>query len=128
MICIEVITLSCAPCCFAQSMTFLHTVIYLGTMSRDVKCVLYVKLIHVTINFKKEKKTTYLGHRKFLRPNHPYHILHKDFNGEHEFDIAPKALTGRNVYKIQQHINVLFGKKQKKSHGEKYLEKVVEVL
>lgn len=26
------------------------------------------------------KKTVYLGHQKFLRPNHPYRRLHKAFN------------------------------------------------
>lgn len=40
--------------------------------------------------------------------------MRKAFNGEQEFYIAPKPLTGKEVYKIQQHINVVFGKKQKK--------------
>ena len=30
----------------------------------------------------KGKKTVYLGHRRFLRPSHPYRRLRKAFNGE----------------------------------------------
>lgn len=88
------------PCGFAQSMTFLHMVICLGTTSRDIKRVQYMK-------------TIYLGHRKFLRPNHTYHRLQKAFNGKQEFGIAPKPLIEKEFYKIQQHINVVFGKKRK---------------
>ncbi|XP_050896115.1 serine/threonine-protein phosphatase 7 long form homolog [Lathyrus oleraceus] len=40
--------------------------------------------------------------------------LHKAFNGEQEFDIAPKPLNGKEVYRKQQHIKVTFEKKQKK--------------
>lgn len=75
----------------------------------------------------KGKKIVYLGHQKFLRPNHPYHRLQKAFNWEYEFDIAPKPLTKREVYKRQKYINVVFWKKQKNG-GEKYLEKEVGVL
>ncbi|XP_050915816.1 uncharacterized protein LOC127130901 [Lathyrus oleraceus] len=42
-------------------------------------------------------------------------ILLKAFNREQEFDIAPKPLTRKEVYRKQQHIKVVFGKKQKKS-------------
>ena len=70
----------------------------------------------------KVKKTIYLGRRIFLRPNHPYNRLGKAFNGEHEFDFAPKPLIGKEVYKRQQHIKVVFRKKLKgkqKGHVEK---------
>ncbi|XP_058766672.1 uncharacterized protein LOC131640279 [Vicia villosa] len=40
------------------------------------------------------KKTPYLGHRKFLKPNHPYRRLRKAFNADREDEIAPQALTG----------------------------------
>lgn len=50
MMCIHVITLSCVQCCFAQSMSFLYTVIYLGTTSMDIKHVQYVKMIDVSTN------------------------------------------------------------------------------
>ncbi|XP_050909534.1 uncharacterized protein LOC127123352 [Lathyrus oleraceus] len=59
------------------------------------------------------KKIVYLWYRKFLRPNHPYRRLRKAFNVEWEFDIAPKPLTGNEVYGKQQYIKVVFGKKQK---------------
>ena len=38
------------PCCFAQPTTILHTEIYICTMLMDIKCVLYVRLIHATTN------------------------------------------------------------------------------
>ncbi|XP_058733673.1 uncharacterized protein LOC131605318 [Vicia villosa] len=59
------------------------------------------------------KKTVYLGHRKFLKPGHPYRRLRKAFNEEQEFDEAPKPLIGDEVYQRQEHINVVFGKRQK---------------
>lgn len=59
----------------------------------------------------KWKNIVYLGHQNFLRPNHPYRRLWNAFNGEQEFDFAPKPLTGNEVYKRQQHIKIVFGKK-----------------
>lgn len=59
------------------------------------------------------KKTVYLGHRKFLKPNHPYRKLRKAFNGEQEFETAPQALTGEQVYQRVKDVNVKFGKKEK---------------
>jgi len=60
------------------------------------------------------KKTVYLGHRKFLKPNHPYRKLRKAFNGDEEFETAPQALTGEQVYQRVKDVNVTFGKKEKK--------------
>ncbi|XP_058747174.1 uncharacterized protein LOC131620183 [Vicia villosa] len=62
----------------------------------------------------KGKETVYLVHRRFLRANHPYRRLRKAFNGEQEYGIASKPLTGKEVYIIQQHIKFVFGKKQKR--------------
>ncbi|XP_058726569.1 uncharacterized protein LOC131597928 [Vicia villosa] len=59
------------------------------------------------------KKTVYLGHQKFLKPGHPYRRLRKVFNGEQEFDEAPEPLTGDKIYQQQEHINVVFGKREK---------------
>ncbi|XP_058751501.1 uncharacterized protein LOC131624571 [Vicia villosa] len=56
------------------------------------------------------KKTVYLGHHKFLKPNHHYRRLHKAFNKEQEFEIAPKPLTGDEVYQREEHLSVVFGK------------------
>ncbi|XP_050914877.1 uncharacterized protein LOC127129795 [Lathyrus oleraceus] len=59
------------------------------------------------------KKTVYLGHQIFLRPNHPYDRLQKAFDMEQEFDFASKPLIEKEVYKRQQHIKIVFRKKQK---------------
>jgi len=64
---------------------------------------------------KNGRKTVYLGHRRFLNQYHPYRRLRKAFNGEQENGVAPKPLTGEEVYQRQQHINVVFGKFQKKA-------------
>ena len=45
------------------------------------------------------KITIYLGNQSFLRPNHPYRRLQKDFNGEQEFDFAQNPLIGNEVIK-----------------------------
>lgn len=45
------------------------------------------------------KNNVYLWHRKFSRPNHSYRRLWKTFNGEQEFDFAPKPLTKKKVFK-----------------------------
>ncbi|XP_058768330.1 uncharacterized protein LOC131642060 [Vicia villosa] len=63
----------------------------------------------------KGNKTVYLGHQKFLNRYHPYRRLRKAFNGEQEHGVAPKPLTGEEVYQRQQGINVVFGKYQKRS-------------
>ncbi|XP_057443910.1 uncharacterized protein LOC130736075 [Lotus japonicus] len=60
------------------------------------------------------RKTVYLGHRKFLDRHHPYRKLKKAFNGKSEYGVAPKPLTGEEVYQRQQHVKVIFGKKKKK--------------
>nr|KYP61486.1 hypothetical protein KK1_015976 [Cajanus cajan] len=61
------------------------------------------------------KKTIYLGHRRFLKPNHKYQRLKKAFNGYQEYDIAPIALTGEEVYERVKNLNVVFGKPKKQS-------------
>ncbi|XP_058723076.1 uncharacterized protein LOC131594886 [Vicia villosa] len=61
----------------------------------------------------KGKKTVYLKHRKFLNRYYPYRRLRKAFNGEQEHGVAPKPLTGEEVYQRQQGITAVFGKYQK---------------
>ncbi|KAK2444967.1 hypothetical protein QL285_015951 [Trifolium repens] len=63
---------------------------------------------------KNGKKTVYLGHRKFLNRYHPYRRLRKAFNGYPEDGVAPKPLTGEEVYQQQLDINVVLGKFDKK--------------
>ncbi|GAU23276.1 hypothetical protein TSUD_281710 [Trifolium subterraneum] len=61
------------------------------------------------------KKTVYLRHRRFLRRNHLYRRLKKVFNGDPENEIAPKALTGEQVYDKVKDVSVIFGKGQKQT-------------
>ena len=61
------------------------------------------------------KKTVYLGHRRFLRRDHPYRRLRKAFNGFPENENAPEALTGEVVYQRVKDINVILGKSQKQA-------------
>lgn len=113
MICIQVINLSCVPCYFSQSMTFLHTEILYGYNIKGHKVCPIYEIYTCHHQLQKGKKTVYLGHQNFLRPNNPYRRLRKAFNIQHEFDIAPKPLTWMEVYKRQQHISVVFRKKHK---------------
>nr|XP_004512662.1 uncharacterized protein LOC101489810 [Cicer arietinum] len=61
------------------------------------------------------RKTIYVGHRKFLKSNHPYRKLRKAFNGHQEHEISQKALIGEEVYNRVKDINVIFGKNQKQT-------------
>ncbi|XP_068472457.1 uncharacterized protein [Phaseolus vulgaris] len=63
------------------------------------------------------RKTVYLGHRRFLKSNHPYRKLKKPFNGCQENKLAPTALTGLQVYERVKDIQVVFGKTQNKATG-----------
>ncbi|XP_028801481.1 uncharacterized protein LOC114756712 [Neltuma alba] len=56
------------------------------------------------------RKTVYLGHRRFLDRFHPYRRLKKVFNGTPEHGLAPKPLTGEEVYRKVERIDVVFGK------------------
>ena len=40
------------------------------------------------------RKNSYMGHRRFLPCNHPYRRQKKAFNGEQDFRIPPKILSG----------------------------------
>ena len=61
------------------------------------------------------RKISYIGHRRFLKRNHPYRRLKKAFNGSHEEKNAPPPLTGEEVYNRVCNVNVTFGKTQKKN-------------
>jgi len=64
---------------------------------------------------KHRRKTSYIGHRRFLKHNHPYRRLKKVFNGTREDKIAHPPLTGEEVYNQVCNVNVTFEKTQKKS-------------
>ena len=57
----------------------------------------------------------YIGHRKFLKRNHPYRRLKKVFNGCQEDKTAPPPWTGDGVYNRVSHIEVTYGKAVKHS-------------
>lgn len=95
---IKVKILRFVPYYISQSTTFLHMVIWMDIMSRDIKRVLYVILICVSTNFSLEKDHLLWASENF-KSNHPYRRLRKTFNKEQEFDIALKPLNGDEVYK-----------------------------
>jgi Transposase family tnp2 len=72
-----------------------------------------------SIWLKKNKKTVYLGHRKFLsrlpkRRPHPYRKMTKEFNGKIENDRALVPLTGVQMFEKLKDKNVEFGKRKQK--------------
>ncbi|KAL0549285.1 hypothetical protein IC582_013766 [Cucumis melo] len=48
-----------------------------------------------SIRLKYGKKMAYLGHRKFLPHNHPFHRQKKSFNGQRQLGSIPEPLSGR---------------------------------
>ena len=58
-------------------------------------------------------KNVFLGHRRFLPPNHRYRRLRKAFNGCSEEERAPSPLRGEEVFEIVKDMNVKFGKLSK---------------
>ena len=71
------------------------------------------------MQLKHGKKIIYTRHQKFLKLYHPYRQLNQAFNGEAENEIAPKPLTGNEVYERLEKILIVFGKTQKKDASEK---------
>ena len=63
------------------------------------------------------KKTVYLGHRRFLKPNHNYRRLTSAFNGVPEHRSAPNALTGEQVYDKVKDIRFTLGKYPKQKQA-----------
>ncbi|XP_028799754.1 uncharacterized protein LOC114755053 [Neltuma alba] len=60
------------------------------------------------------KKTFYLGHRRFLKPGHPYQRKKKEFNGFQEYKDPPEPLTIDQVYEQVKDVDTVLGKSQKK--------------
>ena len=61
------------------------------------------------------RKTSYIGHRRFFKRNHPYHRLKEAFNGSQEDKIAPPPLTSKEVHNRVCNVNMTFGKTHKKN-------------
>ena len=59
---------------------------------------------------KNTQKMVYLGYRKFLRKNHPYHSNRRAFDGKVETLSPPKHRTGRHVYDMVKGLRVIIGK------------------
>ncbi|XP_073133957.1 uncharacterized protein [Henckelia pumila] len=66
---------------------------------------------------KHSRKMLYTGHRRFLPANHPYRRQIKAFNGDQEFNPAPKPLSGDEVLKKFDGIHCHWGKMRKKIHS-----------
>ena len=96
-------------------MTFQLTGTCLGIVLRGIKACPICEEGTCYHQLQHGMKIVYLGHQRFLRRNHPYRRLKKAFNGCQENGVAPNALAGEEVYERVKNINVIFGKKQKKS-------------
>ena len=57
-------------------------------------------------------KNSYTGHRRFLPCNHPFRKQKKAFNGEQEFRLPPKELTGDEIFTKVDMIHNSWGKKK----------------
>ena len=56
------------------------------------------------------KKFCFMGHRRFLPHNHRYRRAHSSFDGTIEQGVAPKPMSGVEVLKELNGLNVEFGK------------------
>ncbi|XP_042423229.1 uncharacterized protein LOC122010821 [Zingiber officinale] len=62
---------------------------------------------------KYSRKFAYLGHRRFLSPNHPFRQKKKWFNGEKESKGKPRLLNGLEIINALKDIENDWGKKKK---------------
>ncbi|KAF5796781.1 hypothetical protein HanXRQr2_Chr08g0355831 [Helianthus annuus] len=61
----------------------------------------------------KSKKVCFLGHRRFLPLEHPFHKRKKDFNNQQENDIIKNPLSGEEIYDSLTGFKNTWGKKKK---------------
>ena len=61
----------------------------------------------------KHGNKNYTGHRRFLPCNHPFRKQKKAFNGEQEFRLPPKELTGDEIFTKVDMIHNSWGKKKR---------------
>ncbi|XP_066161921.1 uncharacterized protein [Oryza sativa Japonica Group] len=64
-----------------------------------------------SFRLKKGGKFCYMGHRRWLPPDHKYRELGSQFDGTEEKEIAPKTLNGTSVLEMLQGRVFVFGKK-----------------
>jgi hypothetical protein len=71
------------------------------------------------------KKFSYMGHRRFLRPHHPYRTKKKWFDGNDESRGKPRILTGSEILLFLQDFQNDWGKysksKRKKDNDSVYM-------
>ncbi|KAL6320534.1 hypothetical protein AAG906_007613 [Vitis piasezkii] len=65
-------------------------------------------------------KNSYTDHRRFLPCNHPFRKQKKAFNGEQEFRLPPKELTGDEIFTKVDMIHNSWGKKKKFKQCESF--------
>ncbi|XP_062103263.1 uncharacterized protein LOC133814297 [Humulus lupulus] len=58
----------------------------------------------------KSKKACYMGHRRYLKLNHPYRKYKNSFDGREVLDLPPEPLSGELIFEKVQDINIQFGK------------------
>ncbi|XP_028081537.1 uncharacterized protein LOC114282940 [Camellia sinensis] len=56
------------------------------------------------------KKTLYMGHRRFLAPDHPFRMKRSWFDGKQELRGKPKPLNGSDVFGVVKDIENNWGK------------------
>jgi hypothetical protein len=59
---------------------------------------------------KNSQKMIFMGHRRFLRPDHPYRKNKRAFDGTMELRQAPKIRSGEQVFKMVKTLRVVLGK------------------
>ncbi|XP_052193807.1 uncharacterized protein LOC127802149 [Diospyros lotus] len=56
------------------------------------------------------RKWSFMGHRRFLEPNHIFGFNRVHFDGNTEFRNPPVALSGSEIFKQLENVHVTFGK------------------
>ncbi|XP_060965558.1 uncharacterized protein LOC115700084 [Cannabis sativa] len=65
------------------------------------------------------RKICYMGHRKFLPPEHVFRTWKKAFDGKQEFEMPPPPLSGRQLVEKLNKIQFNLGKRKSKSKKRK---------
>ncbi|KAA0062841.1 transposase [Cucumis melo var. makuwa] len=107
----------CEPSYCGLSMISLHTVIYVGVVSKVLRLVQYVEKRLLQSDYNMEKNV-YMGHRKYLPRHHPYRLQKKNFDGKQEHGNPPQPLSGEAIYFKLKEMIFSCGKKCDKNNNE----------
>ena len=66
----------------------------------------------ISLFLKNSWKTIYMRHRRFLRKNHRYRNMASLFDNTKEQGLARKTLSGAEVFKKVQNVNVFLAKRK----------------